>query len=274
MHTFALLGCPLGHSISPALHRALFALSGYSGEYQLFELAPEILTAPETRQKLQRLTGFNVTIPHKQAIIPLLDEVEPSAGRFGAVNTVAVKQGRMTGYNTDATGFLHCMEGTPLGGRVCIAGAGGAAAVFAFCCGEAGGHVTFAVRPGGESRAVHLAQRMVLAGLPTPHIATAEMIAGAAEHYDLFINATPCGMYPRTDAMPVPADVLTRVGTVFDSIYNPAETQLMASAKAFGCRVIGGLDMLVRQGAEAHTIWYGARFTEAQLAAVKAQLAF
>lgn len=146
MTHYALIGHPLGHSLSPQIHRALLAAAHLEGDYRLLDIAPEDLA--NRLPELQTLHGFNVTIPHKQAVLSAMAELDEKAALFGAVNTVAVRDGKFYGYNTDCYGFLRSLSaaGIPLAGRVLVLGTGGVARMFAFEAVLAGAAVTLAVR--------------------------------------------------------------------------------------------------------------------------------
>ncbi len=255
---FALIGYPLGHSVSPQLHQRLFALSGHSAEYVLYELPPGSL--PGAQSRLRSLDGFNVTIPHKAAIIPLLDELDPAAARYGSVNTVCCRDGRMIGYNTDVVGYIKGLEqqGLAPAGRVCVVGAGGVGRMFAIESALRGAQITLAVRASGLEKAHSLAGDMAALGLEAPDICLTHQLAGP---FDLLINATPVGMHPTINALPIEAPLLDNVAAVFEAIFNPVQTLLLKEAAARGCRCVGGIDMLVWQAVAAHEIWDGAVYS-------------
>lgn len=262
---FALIGHPLGHSLSPLLHRSLFRLAGRSGSYELAELSPEVFELPETARLLRGLDGFNVTIPYKTDIIPLLDRLDDSAAFYGAVNTVTNRDGLLIGSNTDAAGFVLALKAAGVdllpGGRVCVVGAGGAGRTLALEAGRRGAAVTLAVRPTSLQRAGALADEMARKGF-SAQVCPVEALQGG---WDLLVNASPAGMFPHTDAMPVAPAALEGTATVFDAVYNPAETLLLHTAARFGCRCVGGMAMLAWQGAEAHRLWDGDRFSAADI---------
>ncbi len=250
--SFALIGFPLGHSVSPQLHRRLFELSGHSAGYTLLELPPG--TLQDAAAQLRQLAGFNVTIPYKAQIIPLLDKLDPSAGRYRSVNTVWCKNGRLVGYNTDVVGFIKGLEqqGLTPTGRVCVVGAGGVGRMFAIEAALRGAEVTIAVRESGLQKAHDLGDDLAALGLGKPSICLTHRLTGP---FDLLINATPVGMHPHTNALPVAAGLLDRVDAVFEAIFNPMQTLLLREAAARGCRCVGGMDMLVWQAVAAHEIW-------------------
>lgn len=261
MEHYVLTGHPLGHSVSPVIHKRLFALSGHEGcDYSLLPIPPEDFTS--RFQELSRLSGFNVTIPHKQAVIPLLDSIDVSAQRYHAVNVVHNNNGTLTGYNTDVTGFLKSVErlGITLSGkRVLVLGYGGAGRMMtAEAAWQGAEEVSIAARKSSLEKAEKLAAEFRKA---VPHCKiSALLLEEAGGGYDLIVNSTPVGMYPHTEASPLLKKQLEGSKALFDAIYNPAQTRLMADAAECGLIVAGGMTMLVWQAAAAHEIWYGARF--------------
>lgn len=262
---FCVIGHPLGHSMSPFIHDRLFALSGRAASYGAQDIPPEAL-ADELPRLLEHAEGVNVTIPHKQAVIPLLDRLYGRAELYRSVNTIAVTPEGRLGYNTDADGFLHALQGggVPLAGRVALLGCGGVGRTFACEAALAGCEIVNAVRE-ADLAAGEALREYVLALKPGTSctLTTLDRLEGP---FDLLINATPVGMYPHADASPVAAALLHDVKAVFDAVYNPGRTRLLAEAEKAGCRTVGGMAMLVWQAAAAHTIWYGARFTDADIA--------
>lgn len=262
---YALIGHPLGHSMSPFIHNRLFALQGLGdgkSAYTVKDIEPESLQK-ELPLLFDSVAGLNVTIPYKQAVIPYLDRLEGRGALYRSVNTIAVTSREKVGYNTDAEGFLCALKaaGVALQGRVLLLGCGGVGRTFACEAALAGCEIINAVRPSGMEKAEEL-KRYV--GQLAPHISytvtTLENLP--LDRLDLLINATPVGMYPKADAMPVSPTVLTRTAAVFDAIYNPRETKLLSAARAQGAAVIDGMPMLVWQAVLAHTLWYGATFQE------------
>ena len=273
MKHFGLLGHPLGHTLSPQLHRLLaqeISENNFPGnkpeiDYRVMDIAPEDLDS--RTGELISLDGFNITIPYKVRIMEKLDELHESAKRHGAVNVVAVRDGRKIGFNTDCIGFVKTMEqnGIEISGRVCVLGAGGVGRMFATEAALCGCEVTLAVREKHMDEAKRLAEGIK----GSVRVCGIEKLGG---EYDLLINATPCGMFPKTDASPVGAEILSGVKNVFDCIYNPSETKLMSEAKKAGCKVVGGLGMLVWQAAAAQEIWLGVSFTSEQIDRVMERL--
>lgn len=261
---FCVIGHPLGHSMSPFIHERLFALSGRTASYGAQDISPEAL-ADELPRLLEHTDGVNVTIPHKQAVIPLLDGLYGRTELYRSVNTIAVTPEGRFGYNTDADGFLHALEGSgiPLAGRIALLGCGGVGRTFACEAALAGCEIVNAVR-NTDLAAGETLREYVLALRPgTAYtLTTLDRLEGP---FDLLINATPVGMYPHADASPVAAGRLHDIKAVFDAVYNPGQTRLLTEAQAAGCRAVGGMAMLVWQAAAAHTIWYGAQFAAADI---------
>jgi shikimate dehydrogenase len=256
MKEYCLIGHPLGHSISPEVHERLFALSGNHGSYTLKDIEPDAFDTEISA--LKALHGFNVTIPYKQTIIPLLDSLDEGAKRYHAVNTVKCENGKMHGCNTDAEGFLRALgsAGIELSGSVLLCGAGGVAGMMASEALERGCSLVVATPTIGE--AVRFVNGL-LGEYPGAKI-EASALAYISGSFDLILNGTPAGMYPKVKSCPVPTAVARSAGAVFDAVYNPAETQLLKTARAAGAKVQGGLTMLVWQAVAAQEIWTGAHF--------------
>lgn len=261
---FGLLGHPLGHSMSPFIHQALFALSGRPQPYALHDVAPEDLKTQVP--KLLAGQGFNITIPYKVEIIPFLTQLSEKAGLYQSVNTVEIKDGRYIGHNTDVDGFLHGIRslGVELSqGPVLMLGSGGVANMIATEVVLAGSPLTIAVRKEDVKQAAALKERL-LKIKPDAEIITC-LLNEPNGSYRLLVNATPVGMYPNTQSCPVTPDIIRQAEAVFDLVYNPFETQLVQTAKSLGLPAGGGLSMLVWQAAVAHEIWFGDSFTDQQI---------
>lgn len=257
MKSFALIGYPLGHSMSPVIHRELMNISKTEGSYKLVEIAPENLK--DKVKELKKFDGFNVTIPHKINIIPFLDKVDDRAALFGAVNTVKCGE-TVTGYNTDCFGFLRALEmaDIPLSGNVLLCGAGGVARMFAFECVLAGCNLTIAVRdediPAAEKIKAEIKEKL-------SKNASVLKISEVSEGYDLIINGTPLGMHPNMNSCVLPEEIIAKSKAVFDAVYNPEETLFIKYAKNNGLKYSNGLPMLVWQAAVAEEIWLETKFT-------------
>lgn len=270
----AVIGHPIGHTMSPFIHRRLFQLEGTPFTYQVLDV-PDLAAAMED---LRRLDCFNITIPHKSAILPFLDELEEKARRFGSVNTVQRVGNTLKGYTTDGPGCRKALEnhGVALEGEVLLLGNGGAARALAFEAVQraAGSHLTIACREESLSKAQALGEELVdyaqflgdgdfsVGTLTYPQLEEGE------DRFDLLLNATSVGMFPHGGVSPVTDKVVSRCSAVFDAVYNPAETELLRLAKSEGATVIGGMEMLVYQAVAAHEIWYGTVFRQEDLEAL------
>ena len=264
---FFVIGHPLGHSMSPFIHIRLFAAQGITARYTARDIAPDRLEA-ELPDLLETAGGLNVTIPYKQAVIPFLDGLRGRAELYRSVNTVAITDEGCFSYNTDAEGFLAALEGggVALKGRVALLGCGGVGRTFACEAALAGCTIVNGVRESDLPQAAELeAYVRRLAPEVAYEITTLDRLQG---DFDLLINATPVGMYPHADAMPVEKAVLDRTAAVFDAVYNPGVTALLACAAACGAKTVGGMPMLVWQAAIAHRIWYKAEFSAGDMAAL------
>lgn len=255
---FAVIGHPIGHSMSPFIHKRLFSLKGIEVEYSALDIAPDNLK-DEINGSLASLTGFNVTIPHKELVIPFMDNIDDSAKKYNAVNCVKRENGKLYAYSTDAYGFTEALKANnvPLKGNVLILGSGGAARTLAREAADNGCSVTIAVRLSDLEKAAELKEWLIENGGKAT-IARLETVRG---EFDLLINATPVGMYPNTDAMPITKEQLMGCKAVFDAVYNPRETKLIKTANELGIKTVGGMAMLVWQAVKAHEHWYNATFS-------------
>lgn len=258
MYKYGLIGHPLGHSMSPLIHEKLFALSGISDySYELIDIAPVDL---ETRmEELRQLRGFNITIPHKTAVIPFADELSESALRYNSVNCISNNGGKFVGYNTDCDGFLRSAECLPLGGKVLLVGCGGVGRMIAIEAALHGAELTIAVIP-QDIRNAQLVMAEILAKCSGANVRIC-LVDDIEGGFDLLINATPVGMFPKTENCAVSDNVIADCGSFFDVIYNPTETLLMRKARALGKTAVGGASMLVYQAVKAHEYWYGGEFS-------------
>ena len=254
---FAVIGHPIGHTMSPFIHKRLFALSGIEVEYLTLDIPPESLQS-EIGGILSKLNGFNVTIPHKERIIPFLDSIDCSAEKYNVVNCVKNENGKLYGCSTDAFGFTEALKanGIPLSGKVLILGSGGAARTLAREACDNGCRLNIAVRNADLEKATELKGFLEENG-GSVTVSTLDNIEGT---YDLCVNATPVGMYPNTGAMAITAEQLSHCKALFDAVYNPRQTELIKTAERLGIKAVGGMAMLVWQAVKAHGFWYGAEF--------------
>ena len=255
-----IIGDPIEHTMSPAMHNAAFQTLGLDYTYVPFRVKSlELKKAIEGIRGLN-LRGLNVTIPHKVAVMQFLDRIDPLAEKIGAVNTIVNDDGILSGYNTDATGFLqtlHDRNVEPAEKKVLLLGAGGAARAISHILTREKAQLTILNRKQELSWAEDLAARLsrnYKADIKAGEL-TNENLKKAINAADLLVNATSLGMSPDVDETPVPADLLHANLTVFDIIYNPLPTRLLREAAAAGAKTIDGLEMLVRQGAASFEIW-------------------
>ncbi|MBQ2799197.1 MAG: shikimate dehydrogenase [Ruminiclostridium sp.] len=262
MKTYGILGYPLGHSLSPQIHERLFALSGVKTEYKIFEIPAEELKS--NFEMLKGTNGFNITIPHKIGIIDMCDSLDDTAKRYTSVNCVDVKDGKVTGYNTDCVGFTLSIKamGATLSEKTLMLGCGGVGRMIAIETVRSGGDITIAVREEDIETAKKMCEE--LKNFRSDVKADYCLLSEVKGEYALVVNATPVGMYPKTEFSPISEEALGNITTkhFFDVIYNPLETKLMSNMRAKGVKVSGGMDMLVWQAVAAHTIWDGSQYDE------------
>lgn len=262
---FAVIGHPIGHTMSPFIHKRLFELSGIEAEYTKLDIAPENLS-DEYVKVLSKLDGYNITIPHKQNIIPLIDEIDEKAKMYGSVNTVANINGIAKGYTTDPDGFLKALDaaGIVLDGRVVILGCGGVARTMAYEVVLKGLPLLFAVRKDDVEIAKALCGEIenTVKGAKVSYCLIYEL----SGDIDVLVNATPLGMFPKVDVQPVSDSVINRCASVFDAVYNPLETVLIKKALANGAKAVGGMSMLVWQAVVAHEKWDGSVYDKDDIA--------
>lgn len=263
-HVVGVFGWPVAHSLSPPMHNAAFAALGLDWAYIPFPVAPEnIGTAVQSLNALG-IVGVNLTIPHKESVLPFLDEITDEARLVGAVNTVHCVEGRLLGDNTDGRGFYEPLRelGTSVAGKsVLVLGAGGAARAVVFQLAREGAKVFLTNRT--QERADRLAQDVRNAGFPadTIQVIAAEdrpLLAEVTRAATLLVQTTRIGMHPESEALPpVPLDAFHTDLMVYDLVYNPVHTRLLQEARQRGCKTMTGVKMLVYQGAVAFQRWTG-----------------
>jgi shikimate dehydrogenase len=242
------IGDPVGHSRSPAMHNAAFAALGLDWVYVALPVARGDGAAAVRAVTTLGLAGLNITMPHKADAAAACDDLSPEASALGAVNTVVNAGGTLVGHSTDGDGFLRALDDegiTSVGQRALVIGAGGAARAITHALGRVGAHVTVAARrPEAARRAAALAPKADATGLD----------GVAVEGFDVVVNATPLGM--DGEAPPFDTAELHAGQFVYDTVY-PIETPLLGEARARGLRAAGGLGMLVHQGALSFSLWTG-----------------
>jgi len=255
-----LIGDPVEHTMSPAMHNAAYKKMGLDYIYLPFRVKPEQLAQAVDGLRALNVRGFNVTIPHKVSVIPLLDGLDPLAEKIGAVNTVVNNDGELRGYNTDSAGFLKALLENgiePEGKKVVVLGAGGASRAITYVLAGKGAQLTVLNRQLELDWAEDIA-RLIDKDLGR-EVRVMELghLAEALEGADILVNATSVGMSPNVEESLVPAPLLQPGLVVFDIVYNPIITRLLKEAGLAGARTIGGVDMLAWQGALAFEKWTG-----------------
>jgi shikimate dehydrogenase len=244
---YGVIGNPVRHSLSPAIHNGAFQRMGLNAVYLAFEV--KNLEEAVRGMKGLGIRGVSVTLPFKTQIIPFLDQLDEVAGKIQAVNTIRHEGGKLIGYNTDWSGALGALEERVdlTGKKIYLLGTGGAARAIAFGLKERGCRVFI----GGRSpqKAAALAEELGMVHRPFP-------FAGRLDA-DVLVNASSAGMSPNDEESPVPREVLRKEMTVMDIVYKPLKTKLLREAEEGGCRTIDGLEMLARQGAAQIEIWTG-----------------
>ena len=258
----AVIGAPIGHSLSPIIQNAALHAAGLDYVYTALPVRAGALASAVRGLRDAGIAGFNVTIPFKTEIIPLLDALSEDARRIQAVNTVVIEDGRMVGHNTDVAGFLagFAERGIALTGKnAVLIGAGGAARAALWGLLRSGVRsVVIGVRNAAKGTA--LAADFAADGDVRAVSFDDTAWIAACSDADLVVQTTPLGMTPHTEAMPpVDAAVINPSAVVYDLIYTPAETHFLREARARGCETINGETMLVAQGAEAFHLWAGVR---------------
>ncbi|MEO8287408.1 MAG: shikimate dehydrogenase [Chloroflexota bacterium] len=255
-----LIGYPVGHSLSPAMHNAAFSELSLDYSYTLLPTPPDELDARVRDCIKQDFAGWNITVPHKQAMLLYLDEMSDEVKATGACNTLRTDGGRLAGFNTDIAGFLRGLAeagGIADGSNAVVLGAGGSARAVAWALAGAGHNVTVMSRRAEQANEVAALLSGGDGAITSAAFDTATM-RRQLQDASLLVNCTPAGMSPNTDSTPLPEDVQLHPGLlVYDLVYKPRPTRLLTEARAAGCRTQDGLAMLVGQGAEAFKLWTG-----------------
>ncbi|MBI3356489.1 MAG: shikimate dehydrogenase [Nitrospirae bacterium] len=253
------IGNPVEHSLSPAVHNAAFQKLGVNCVY----LAWKVETIGDAIKGLRAIGNFrgaSVTIPHKVSAMPFLDEVDPTAQQIGAINTIVAEKGRLTGYNTDATGALRALRegGVELKGTdIVMLGSGGAARAIAFgLAAQSGADKLTLLGVDDKERATLAADVRSKTALAIEDFHLDETVLGrTVPGAQILIHCTPIGMSPKVDNTCVPASLLHAGLTVMDIVYNPRETRLLKEAKRVGCKTIPGLEMFLNQAVTQFELW-------------------
>jgi len=260
--------------LSPQIHTRLFELSGEAVDYQLYDIAPEDL--PQKSDFLKSLNGYNITIPHKVAIIEQCDELSEGAQRYRSVNCIANSE-KIIGYNTDVMGFTKSIEmlGASLSSTVLLIGCGGVGRMMAIEAALSGGKLIIAALK-SDAALAEQAVAEIKAKKPDADVRivfsngalSPEDFGEDMPEIDLLVNASPIGMHPKTDRMPCAPELLEHVKFVFDAVYNPKETLLAKTAREKGAKAMTGMAMLVLQAVAAHEIWDNASYKKEDIDAL------
>lgn len=254
-----LIGYPLGHSLSPKIHTAALKACGLRGDYSLF---PIHLDDKQGLKKLLahvrscEITGLNVTIPHKQNVIELMDELTPTAKAVGAVNTIYLRDEKLVGDNTDAPGFLSDLKKfmghreLEMGKSALVLGAGGSARAVVYALLNDDWNVTISARR--IEQAQELSKQFEGLNVAELNFQTFQLL-----NSQLIVNTTPLGMTPNVNQSPWPEKLPFPNAVIYDLVYNPYETKLVKDARAQGLSATTGLGMLIEQAALAFEKWTG-----------------
>ncbi|MDO5457639.1 MAG: shikimate dehydrogenase [Atopococcus tabaci] len=242
MNFYGLFGYPLGHSMSPMIHKIIYEKMGIDAAYKLFEVEEEYLAQALDSLKILDIRGANVTIPYKKKVIPLLDQISPKAEKLQAVNTIKNKDGILEGYNTDYDGVVRTFERqgwTVQNQSVYILGTGGASQAAAHALQDQGGWVTLVSRSPDKKNI-----------FPVIDYQTLEEVEG-----NILVNTTPIGMPPKIDQSPVSDQIVSQFDIIFDATYDKVDNKLLKTARSLGKECVNGLEMLVGQAIAAVEIW-------------------
>ena len=268
MINLGLIGYPLEGSFSPIIHKTAFDYCNLSGDYSLFPVSPDdnqLLKQILNQVRGAELVGLNVTIPYKQTVISLLDELTPTAKAIGAVNTISMQNGKLTGDNTDAAGFLTDLRKflsqdeweKKENNNALVLGGGGSARAITYALVNQGWKVTFATRR-PQNAHDFLSQSSNYKTIISNIEFDAKAIRSLNFPLHLIINATPVGMSPQIENSPWPADLsYPQTAAFYDLVYNPRNTKFVLDARAVGLPAITGFGMLVEQAALAFELWTG-----------------
>ena len=260
------IGHPIGHTLSPAMHTAAFDELHMPYAYGVFDVVDEFLPALIASLRKNGFAGANITIPHKQRVIPLLDTVDENAAAIGAVNTIVNHDGKLTGYNTDVAGIQQALE--PFKERirdvsVVVLGAGGGARAAAYAISKnfSPALVRLYNRTSGRAEMMVNDFRKMFPGIAYENVSDARHLPDIIADSVLVVNTTPAGMTPNIDALPIPSAIrFSNHQIIFDIIYTPIETAFLRRAKADSATTINGVEMFVHQGAKAFELWTGKPF--------------
>jgi shikimate dehydrogenase len=256
------IGDPICHTLSPAMHNAAFKEAKLDYTYVGFRVTENELQDAMRGVRSLGIHGINVTMPHKSSVIKYLDGLDPTAQHIGATNTILNEKGKLKGFNTDGIGAMAALErkGVNLKGKkLLLLGAGGAARAVAFQAAPEAQELTILNRTVGKARELaRILDREFGKSINVGSLSL-DRVKNELENTDVIVNATSVGMHPRCEEIPISFEWLTKNLCIMDFVYDPLETRLIKAAKAKGAKVINGLEVLVAQGAASFEIWTGVK---------------
>jgi shikimate dehydrogenase len=256
------IGDPIEHTLSPLMHNASFEELKLDFKFLAFKVKAEEVGNAIAGMRALNILGLNVTMPHKKAVIPYLDEVDKAAQTVNSVNTILNKNGRLLGFNSDGLGALNALKANgvhPEGKKIVLLGSGGAARAIAYTFAQEVDELIILNRTVKQAEDYaklleKLSIKKVSADALSPNT-----LRESLEDCDVLVNATSVGMKPNPDQSPVPPQLLKPNLAVMDIVYNPLETKLAKDAKAAGAKIVNGVEMLIYQGAASFEIWTGSK---------------
>ncbi len=271
-----IIGHPVEHSVSPAMHNSAIHKLGLDYMYVPFNVLPDDLPRAVESIRSLGIVGANITVPYKEAVISLLDEVSEEASMIGSVNTVTNSGGKLSGSTTDGAGFVKSLIESgfsPAGSRAILLGAGGAGRAVAFALAAAHAEVTILNRASGKAEVLAEDVKRSLPGASVRGESGYDTLKECLKSANLLVNSTTVGMSPNPEETLVSSELIRPGLVVYDLVYNPLRTRLLSDAEAAGAVSVSGLGMLVHQGAMSFETWIGvAPSVSTMLAGAKAAL--
>jgi shikimate dehydrogenase len=255
---YGVIGDPIEHTLSPVMHNAAFEALKLDCAFLAFKVKPAEVGNATIGMRGLNIQGLNVTMPHKEAVIKHLDEIDPTARFLNAVNTIQNKNGNLLGFNTDGVGALKALRANqiePKDKKILLLGAGGAARAIAYSLSKEVGELVILNRTPKPAEELANLLKQVSNKKITVGVLSSETIETNLADTNVLINATSIGMKPNADQTPIKAEWLRRNLAVMDIVYNPVETKLVKNAKAAKASVVSGVEMLIYQGAASFEIW-------------------
>ncbi|PVX25912.1 MAG: shikimate dehydrogenase [Candidatus Bathyarchaeum sp.] len=253
----AIIGDPVEHSLSPVMHNAAFNELGLNLVYVAFTVTPTELKTAILGAKSLNLRGLNVTMPHKHTVMNYLDDVDQTAKKIGAINTILNNNGKLVGYNTDGAGAMIALQENGVDAeekKLVLLGAGGAAKAIAYQAAQDVEELVILNRTAEKAQNIADDLQSFDAKVKGKLLSSASL-KEELSNTDILVNATSVGMHPSSDSSPVPAELLRSGLCVMDIVYNPLNTKLLDDARTAGAKTVSGVEMLIYQGAVAFEIW-------------------